>query len=91
MSKEKSATAGARALNRIRWARLRTKAERSASVGHEGGRPRIFPKCPRYRCHQWNPNTGRCACGAWRKNYVAKDRLDVLGRRQAVEVTELAG
>lgn len=27
------------------------------------GRPRVYPRCPRYKQHQYSPKTGRCPCG----------------------------
>ena len=48
-------------LGKLRWKGI-PKAERSAQVPHNGGRPRIYPPCTKYAGrHRFND--GVCACG----------------------------
>jgi hypothetical protein len=44
-----------------RWSRI-PKSKRAALMP-EGGRPRKYPKCSRYRAHVFSPTTGLCPCG----------------------------
>src|ERR1700757_3371819 len=62
-------------LARQRWARVPI-SERSAQVPRSGGRPRKYPKCPRYGSHRFSPTTGRCPCGFYRPRH----REILLGR-----------
>jgi hypothetical protein len=49
-------------LARRRWSKV-PKNERAKQVPRSGGRPRKYPKCPRYGSHRFSPRTGRCPCG----------------------------
>jgi hypothetical protein len=49
-------------LARQRWAKVPI-SERADQVPRSGGRPRKYPKCPRYGSHRFSPRTGRCPCG----------------------------
>src|SRR6266436_3268138 len=49
-------------LARQRWAKVPVN-ERAKQVPRSGGRPRTYPKCPRYGSHRFSPRTGRCPCG----------------------------
>ncbi len=49
-------------LARRRWSKV-PKNERAKQVPRSGGRPRKYPKCPRYGSHRFSPGTGRCPCG----------------------------
>ena len=48
---------------------VKSKAKRKAAQanGELGGRPRKFPRCPRYGSHRFDPKTLRCPCGYRRK------------------------
>ncbi len=48
---------------------VKSKAKKKASRlnGELGGRPRQFPRCPRYGSHRFDPKTLRCPCGYRRK------------------------
>jgi hypothetical protein len=52
-----------------RGGRTKSKAKAAAARnnGKLGGRPREFPKCPRYGSHRFNPKTKRCPCGYRRR------------------------
>lgn len=54
----------AQSLGRKRWEGI-PKAKRSAMVPRNGGRPRQYPRCPRYKAHRFTNN--RCPCGYTRK------------------------
>src|ERR1700693_775199 len=49
-------------LARHRWSKV-PKDERAKQVPRSGGRPRKYPKCPRYGSHRFSPKTRRCPCG----------------------------
>jgi len=61
MKKRRNGSHGAE-LARQRWAKV-PKHERAKQVPKSGGRPRKYPKCPRYGSHTFSPTTGRCPCG----------------------------
>jgi hypothetical protein len=46
--------------------KAKTKAARLN--GELGGRPRKYPRCPRYGSHRFDPKTFRCPCGYRRKD-----------------------
>ena len=48
-----------------RWRGI-PEADRSALVPRNGGRPRQYPKCPRYSAHRFTND--RCPCGYERTN-----------------------
>jgi len=54
----------AQALGRKRWEGIPEK-ERSKLVPRNGGRPRQYPRCPRYSAHRFTND--RCPCGYHRK------------------------
>jgi hypothetical protein len=56
MTKNKAA----QSLARKRWAKI-PKKKRSELVPRTGGRPREYPKCPRYAAHRFVND--RCPCG----------------------------
>lgn len=49
-------------LRRQGWAKI-PKEERGRYVGHQGGRPRLYPPCPKNKqgSHRWK--NGVCKCG----------------------------
>ena len=50
-------------LSKRRWRGI-SKAERSKLVPRNGGRPRKYPQCPRYKSHMFDRKTNRCSgCG----------------------------
>jgi hypothetical protein len=57
---ERSAVASK--LGRKRWAGI-PKSKRGSLMPVSSGRPRVFPRCPRYGAHRFSPKTGRCPCG----------------------------
>jgi len=50
----------ASAMAHKRWDKI-PKKKRAAMVPRNGGRPRIYPKCPRYKAHRFSND--RCPCG----------------------------
>jgi hypothetical protein len=52
-------------LARSRWRKI-PKKQRSAMVPRNGGRPRVYPQCPRYSAHRFTND--RCPCGYTRKS-----------------------
>ncbi len=51
-------------LGKLRWKGIPVK-ERKKLVPRNGGRPRTYPKCPRYSAHRFIND--RCPCGYNRK------------------------
>jgi hypothetical protein len=43
-------------------AKKRASRENGKLGGSLGGRPRTYPKCPRYSAHRFGP-AGKCPCG----------------------------
>ena len=71
MGRHKLFKKDARAMGKLGGAR-RTEAKAAASRenGAHGGRPRQFPRCPKYGAHRFSPKTGRCPCGYQRSDAV---------------------
>jgi|HubBroStandDraft_4_1064222.scaffolds.fasta_scaffold415301_2 hypothetical protein len=44
-------------------AKSKAKAAAARKNGELGGRPRKYPKCPRYATHSFSPVSGKCPCG----------------------------
>ena len=74
-------------LARHRWAKV-PKSERRqtrATFHDSGGRPRKYPKCPRYGSHRFSPTTGRCPCGFHRPEFpdISKSSFHSIFFRQS--------
>lgn len=63
-------------LARKRWKNIPPELRRAMMP--RGGRPRIYPKCPRYSAHRFSPVTDRCPCGYYRPEVPPADTSEVI-------------
>jgi hypothetical protein len=61
MTKSEQMSEAASTMAKLRWSSI-SKKQRAKLVPRNGGRPRKYPKCPRYRSHVFS-SAGRCPCG----------------------------